>query len=228
MKRLLSVLGMMTAVSFAMVPTRLPAQDHLSVRIVPRAGLTNPDSYLYEEFVSFAADAPTEWTTGSLGRAAYVGLGMEVGREDRGILLRGEVAHTFDGWLSVVHGIVIPRVLFDPPRIVNTYLDVPADITFASLQIVLPMQFELGGVRPYGLVGGGGKWYHFGSPTEPNTVEAILPSDGFTGALELGGGVSFSLFGLLFDAQARDSINRYWGKTQHDLVFSGALVWRIR
>jgi hypothetical protein len=138
------------------------------------------------------------------------------------------VAHTFDGWLSAVHGIVTPRNFFDPPKIVNTYLDVPAAITFASVQMVLPAQFEVVGIRPYGLVGGGGKWYHFGSPTEENIVGAILPFDGFTAALDLGGGFSFSLFGLGFDAQVRDAISRYWGKVQHDLVLSGGLVWRIR
>ncbi len=228
MKQLLLCLGMIAALLLAGGPAGLSAQDNLAIRLLPRVGLTNPDSYFYEVFANFADDEPTEWTTGSLGRAAYVGLAVEIGYEDRGIFLRGELAHTFEGWLSVVRGIVIPRVFFDPPKIVNTFLDVPAAITFASLQLVLPAQFEVGGVRPYGLVGGGGKWYHFGSPTEPNTVEAILPSDGFTMALDLGAGVSFSLFGLAFDAQARDAINRYWGKTQHDLVFSGGLVWRIR
>ena len=228
MKNLLFSLVIIMAPLLAGGPPSLSAQDDLTVRIVPRVGLLAPDTYFYEEFANFAGDDPTEWTTGSLGRAAYVGLGMEVGYEDRGIFLRGELAHTLEGWLSVVRGIVIPRVFFQPPAIVNTFLDVPAAITFASLQLVLPTQFEVGGIRPYGLVGAGGKWYHFGSPTEPNTVEAILPSGGFTAALELGGGVSFSLFGLAFDAQARDSINRYWGKTQHDLVFSGGLVWRIR
>ena len=209
-------------------PLSLSAQDDLTIRIVPRAGLTSPDDYFYEEFANFAVDEATEWTWGSLGRSAYLGLGLEVGFKERGIFLRGEVAHTVEGWLSVVHGIVIPRTLFDPPRIVNTFLDVPAAITFASLQLVLPTQFEIVGVRPYGLVGGGGKWYHFGSPTEPNTVEAILPSNGFTAALDLGAGLSFSLFGFALDVQVRDVINRYWGKTQHDLVFSGGLVWRIR
>jgi hypothetical protein len=76
-------------------------------------------------------------------------------------------------------------------------------------------------------VGGGGKWYHFGAPTESNTVEAILPNDGFTPTLELGAGATFSLFGLTFDIQARDDINKYWDKTQHDLVFSGGIQWTL-
>ena len=228
MKNLLLSLGILTALLWVGIPHGLSAQDGLTIRVLPRIGLTNPDGYFYEVFANFGVDEPTEWTTGSLGRAAVVGLGLEAGYEKRGIFLRGELAHTFGGWLSVVRGIVIPRVYFDPPRISNTYLDVPAAITMGSVQLVLPTQFEVGGVRPYGLVGLGGKWYHFGSPTKPNTVEAILPSDGFTMALDLGAGVSFSLFGLAFDAQARDGINRYWGKTQHDLVFSGGLVWQLR
>jgi hypothetical protein len=202
-------------------------QEAVTVKVIPRLGLTSPDSYFYEEFANFADDEPTEWTTGYLGRAAFVGLGLEVGREEQGIFLRGELAHTLEGWLSVVHGIIRPRVLFDPPEIVNTYLDVPAAITFASLQLILPTQFAWEGIRPYALFGGGGKWYHFGASTRPNEVGAILPSEGFTGALEVGGGLSFSLWGLSFDAQVRDTINRYWEKTQHDLVLSGALAWRI-
>ena len=50
------------------------------------------------------------------------------------------------------------------------------------------------------LAGGGGKWYHFGDPRQENTVEAILPSGGFTAALDLGVGAFFSVLGLAFDA----------------------------
>ena len=130
---------------------------------------------------------PPNGPTGlSVGRY-YLGVALEAGFEDRGIFVRGELAHTFEGWLSVVHGIIRPRVLFDPPEIIYTALDVPASLTFATLQVILPAQFEAAGIRPYGLVGGGGKWYHFGSPTEPNTVGAILPSGGFTADPRTGG-----------------------------------------
>ena len=43
----------------------------------------------------------------------------------------------------------------------------------------------------------------------------------------MGGGVTFGLFGLTFEAQVKDNINRYWDKTQHDLIFSGGLIWRV-
>jgi len=206
----------------------LSAQDGSTVHIIPRVGLLSPDTYFYEEFANFADDEPAEWTTGSLGRTALVGLALEVKFGDRGVFLRGELSRSFGGWLSAVHGIIKPRVFYDPPEIVNTWLDVPASVTFATVQVVFPTQFKVGGIQPYALVGGGGKWYHFGTPTEPNTVEATLPSDGFTPALELGAGITYSLFGLVFDSQVRDTINEYWGKTQHDLIFSQGLVWRIR
>ena len=70
-----------------------------------------------------------------------------------------------------------------------------------------------------------------------NRTKSILPAfvcwmaGGFVFeamALEVGGGTSLTLRGLVFDLQLRDTINRYWGKTQHDLIFSGGLVWRIR
>jgi hypothetical protein len=204
------------------------AQEGLSVRIIPRFGLLSPDTYLYEEFENFADDDPVEWTTGSLGRAAYLGIGLEAGFENRGIFLRGELGRTFEGWLSAVHGVIRPRVLFEPPEIITTWLDVPAALTFANLHLILPTRFEYWGVRPYFLLGGGGKWYSFGEPTEENTVEATLPSDGFTANLDLGAGLTVALWGLDFDLQARDSLNRYWGKTQNDLIFSGGWVWRVR
>ena len=209
-------------------PEGVVAQNDLTIRVIPRFGLLSPDTYFYEQFANFADDEPVEWTTGSLGRAAVAGVGVEVGLEDRGIYVRGEVARSFSGWLSAVHGIVRPRALFEPPEIVNTWLDVPAALTFVNLQLVLPTQFELWRIRPYVMAGGGGKWYRFGSPPRPNTVEAILPSDGFTLALDLGAGVSLTLYGLAFDLQLQDSINRYWGKIQHDLIFSGGLAWRLR
>lgn len=207
---------------------KIHAQEELSLRIIPRFGLLDPDTYFYEEFANFADDEPTEWTTGNLGRAAYVGLGVEAGFEERGAFLRGEVGRSFEGWLFAVHGIIQPRVGFEPPEIVNTWLDIPAALTFASLQLILPTRLEVWRLRPYFFLGGGGKWYSFDDPTEPNTVEAILPSNGFTAHGELGGGISLDLFGLTFDFQARDTLNRYWGKYQNDLLFSGGLAWKIR
>lgn len=209
-------------------PLEGAAQDDLTIRVIARSGLLNPDVYFYEQFANFADDEPVEWTNGTLGRALVAGVGVEVGWEGRGIFLRGEIARSFSGWLFAAHGIVMPRVYYDPPEIVYNWLDVPATLTFANLQLVLPTQFELWGIRPYVLAGGGGKWYHFGAPTTPNTVEAILPSDGFTVALDLGAGVSTTVFGLTFDIRLQDSINRYWGKTQHDLIFSGGLAWQLR
>ena len=208
-------------------PSTTAAQDGLSVRVAPRFGLVTPDAYLYEVFANFADDEPDEWTNGSLGRAAFLGLALELGQENRGLFLRGEVARTFSGWLSAVHGLVQPRVLFQPPSIAYTWLDVPATLTFANMHVVLPTQFDFLGVRPYVLAGGGGKWYEFGPPRQENTVEAILPSGGFTAALELGAGALFSVQGLSLDVQIRDSINKYWGKTQHDLVLSAAFRWLL-
>ena len=204
------------------------AQEDLTIRIIPRFGLLNPGTYFYEEFSSFAQDTPMEWTTGTLGRAAYVGLGVEVGLEDRGIFLRGEVGRSFEGWLSAVHSYVKPRIFFDPPEIINTWIDVPAALTFASAQVIFPTRFEFWRIQPYVLLGGGGKWYDFGDPTDPVTVDAILPSNGFTVSADFGGGLNLDLFGITFDFQVRNELNRYWGKYQNDLIFSGGLVWTIR
>lgn len=210
------------------IPMEVAGQSDLTIGLYPRAGLMDPDTYFYEEFANFADDEPTEWTNGALGRAAYIALGVEAGWKDQGVLLRGELGRTFEGWLFVTHAIVQPRVLFNPPEVVYTYFDVPAALTFANLQLVLPTRVNYWGIQPYFLVGGGGKWYHFQDPTEENTVEAILPSDGFTAALEMGTGVVVTVRGWDFDLQIRDSLNKYWGKYQNDLVFSGGLLWRVR
>ena len=211
-----------------LLPPPAGAQEDLTLRIIPRFGLLNPSTYFYEEFSSFAQDTPMEWTTGTLGRAAYVGLGVEVGWEDRGIFLRGEAGRSFEGWLSAVHSYVKPRIYYDPPEIINTWIDVPAALTFASAQLILPTRLEIWKIRPYVLLGGGGKWYDFGDPSEPVEVDAILPSNGFTVSADFGGGLNLDLFGITFDFQARNELNRYWGKYQNDLICSGGLVWTVR
>jgi hypothetical protein len=210
-----------------LLPGLVHGQDGLTVKLVPRAGLAAPDRYFYEVFTNFAGDGPVEWTTGSLGRAFVAGLGVQVGFGGDGVLVRGEILRSFDTWLQATHSIVQPRVLFEPPRIVNTFLDVPMTFTFTSLQVVLPMRLELWRAKPYVLLGVGGKRYGFGESTRPNEAGAVLPSNGFTWGGDLGGGFTFEAFGVTADVQFRDAITRYWGKTQHDLLFTGGLLWRL-
>jgi hypothetical protein len=202
--------------------------DRIRVRVVPRFGLLVPDTYFYEEFKNFSGDGPVEWTTTSLGRAALGGVGVEAEWEGVGVVVRGEVARSFDGWAAASHGILVPRVLFEPPEVVTTWFDVPATITFLGLQALFPTRLEFLGIQPYVLAGYAGKWYAFGDPTRENTVEAILPEDGFTPSVDLGAGFTLRLFGLTLEAQVKDNINEYWGKTQHDVVVSGGLVWQVR
>lgn len=210
----------------ASLPSPAMGQGRVSVSVVPRLGLVAPDTYFYEQFANFAGDGPVEWTTGSLGRAYVGGLGVELRFGERGFSVRAEVLRSFDGWLVATHGVVIPRVLFEPPQIVNTFLDVPFTVTMTSVQVVLPTKLEVWRLQPYVLVGVGGKFYGFGEPTRPNDVDATLPAEGFTWGGDLGGGVTLPLLGLAVDLQVRDAITKYWGKTQHDLVYSGGVVWR--
>lgn len=210
------------------LPRDATAQEGMTVRVVPRFGLLSPDGSLYEEFKNFAGDGYIEWTSGSLGRAALVGVGAEAAFQELGVRVRGEVSRSFGGWLAATHGVLIPRVYFEAPQIVNTFFDVPASITLASLQAILPTRISYRGVEPFVLLGFSGKWYGFGSPEPENTVEAILPTGGFVPSADLGGGVTFGLFGLTFETQVRDNINRYWGRTQHDLTYSGGLLWAVR
>lgn len=198
------------------------------IRVVPRIGLFSPDTYFYEEFKNFAGDGLIEWTTGSLGRAVLAGFGVEAVFDGMGLQLRGEVARSFEGWLSAAHGVLVPRVYFEPPEVVTTWFDLPASVTLLSVQAILPVQFTFRGVRPFALLGYAGKWYGFGPPTRENSVDAIFPSDGWTASVDLGGGLTFRLLGVDLEAQVRDNINHYWGKTQHDLLLSGGVAWAVR
>ncbi len=199
-----------------------------AVRVYPRFGILHPDTYFYEYFKNFTGDGLTEWTTGYLGRAYVVGAGMEVRLGDTGVQLRGEAVRSLDAWLSVAHSVETLRDLFFPPEVVTTWLDVPTAMTLMSVQVVLPTKLEVGPVEPYVLVGAGGKHYAFDDPTAANDVEATLPQDGFTWGAEVGGGVSFRVRGLQFDLQARDAITKYWGKHQHDILYSGSLSLGLR
>lgn len=223
-----------SAVLCAGVATPLSAQTGkaargpMPVRIIPRVGLVSPDAYLYEQYANFSGDGPVEWTNGYLGRALLLGLGIEVGRAGGGVLLRAEILRSVEGWLTAAHSIVIPRALFDPPRVETTWLDIPTALTMTSLQLVVPTRLTLGSAQPYILAGLAGKRYDFGDPTRQLEVAAILPESGFTWGGDVGAGITAPVLGFTFDFQGRDTINRYWGKTEHDLVFSTGVIWRIR
>jgi hypothetical protein len=208
-------------------PGGLSAQGGVEWTVYPRAGLAAPDTYFYEYFKNFYGDGPMEWTSGSLGRAFTGGVGVQVKVGD-GLRVRAEVLRTVDGWLRSVHTIEKPRIFFDPPELINTWLDIPTSVTHTSIQIVLPTRLVLWGVEPYVLAGIGGKLYDFGAPLEGNEVDATLPADGFTWGGDLGAGVTFPFWrGLEIDLQLRDALSRYWGKTQHDLLYTAAVLWSI-
>lgn len=210
------------AAAMLLAPQVGVAQAPRGVRVYPRAGLLAPDSYFYEYFKNFTGDGLTEWTSGYLGRAFVAGAGVEV-RLSESAYLRGEVLRSFDGWLSAAHSVETLRDLYFPPEIVTTWLDVPATVTLTSVQLVLPTRLELGPFEPYVLVGAGGKFYGFQDPTEANDVEATLPDDGFTWGGDVGAGLAVRFRGVHVDLQARDAWNKYWGKLQHDFVYSGTL-----
>lgn len=212
----------------------LPAQEtgagdgSLHIAIIPRIGLVMPDEYLYEQYANFSGDGPVEWTNGSVGRALVLGVACEIGYADHGFTLRGEVLRSFDAWLAAAHSVIVPRQLFEPPRVVTTWLDAPTAITMLSAQIVLPTRLVLWRWQPYVLAGVAGKRYDFGDPTTANEVDAILPSSGTTWGADIGAGFTLPLAGLSLDVQARDALNRYWGKTEHDFVVTTGVAWRIR
>lgn len=128
----------------------------------------------------------------------------------------------------MARSIVQPRQLYDAPDVETTWLDLRAAVTLASVQLVVPTRLTLWRAQPYVLVGVGGKRYDFGDPTTANDVKAILPYDGFTWGGDLGAGLTLPWHGLTLDLQARDAITRYWGKAEHDMVYSSALFWRIQ
>lgn len=210
-------------------PSVVVAQEGMQLSVFPRVGLAAPDTYFYEYFNNFYGDGPMEWTTGSLGRAFSAGVGVEIAPRGGKFLIRAEVLRTFDGWLSSVYSLERPRDFFEPPSIDNTWLDIPTSITQTSVQIVLPLRLTLWGLEPYVLGGVGGKFYDFGAPVDDPGVNATLPNDGFTWGGDLGAGVVLPFWrGLRLDLQMRDGVTRYWGKTQHDLYYTGAVLWKVR
>lgn len=223
----LRILALLVALTLSSLPG-LGAQQTRSIRIMPRMGLLSPDTYFYEQYLHFAEDEPTEWSTGSLGRAFVAGLGIEVGFGDTPVLLRGEIVRSFRTWLSLVHSEVVPRQFFDPPTVRSTWIDVPANLTFTSLQIVLPTRLSLAGVQPYVFGGVGGRFYEFGAPQPGNDVGAVLPEEGFTWGGDVGAGFTVEFAGATWDFQARDSFSRYWAKAQNDFLFTGALGIPLR
>ena len=214
------------ALAMVLLPGAGLAQN--SVSFYPRVGLLAPDTYLYEQYENFVGDAPTEWSTGSLGRSLLIGVGMELKLGDSGLLIRGEIGRSFEGWLRVSHSVIVPRMFFNPPYIYTTWLDAPYTMTTTSLQLVLPTRLTLWRAEPYVVAGGGGKLYEFGETTLPNEVDAVLPTDGFTWGGDVGAGITMPLFGnLTLDLQARDAFSKYWGKWQHDFIYSGALFLKF-
>lgn len=219
-----SLIGLAFAgLALAMLAAPPAATAQLHVSLYGRSGLLAPDTYFYEVYENFLEGA-TEWSTGSLGRSPVAGAGIEVALGESGVLVRAEVVRSFDSWVRVSHSRVTPRVLFIPPEIVTDWYDVPFNVTLTSVELVLPTKLRLWGAQPYVAMGGGGKYYQFGETTEPNTTEALLPTDGFTWAVDAGAGVMIPLFwDMSADLQARTAVSRYWSKTQTDFLYSGAL-----
>lgn len=194
------------------------------LRVSPRVGVLSPDPYLYEYFANFSGDGPVEWTTGTLGRAVVMGLSVERDFKDGAFVLRGEMMGAFQGWMSVAHSIVVARDLYDPPYVETKWVDVPSNLTVLSLQALFPTRLVLGRVRPYVLAGVGGKYYDFGTPSSAPVANATLPDNGFTWGGDLGAGLVVPFRGMTWDLQARDTMNRYWGKTQHDFLFTAGVL----
>ncbi|HSG09902.1 MAG TPA: hypothetical protein VLA36_16195 [Longimicrobiales bacterium] len=215
------------ALAFLVAPGYLSAQG-TPLRVGPRVGMLSPDPYLYEYFTNFAGDGPVEWTTGNLGRAVVMGLSVERDFGGGAVVVRGEMMGAFQGWTSVAHSIVKARDLFDPPYVETTWVDVPSTMTVLSLQALFPTRLVVGGVRPYVMAGLGGKYYDFGVPSSAPVENAALPDNGFTWGGDIGAGVTVPFMGLTWDLQGRDAMNRYWGKTQHDFLFTVGLLIALR
>lgn len=231
-RRVVALAAALAAGAALLLPAEAPAQETeegrgdalpRAVRIYPRVGILSPDRYFYEYFLNFAGDGQTEWTTGSLGRALLLGGGVEVRLGSGAAKVRAEVLRSFDGWLSAAHSWETLRDLFTPPEILTVWLDVPAAVTLTSVQLVLPTRLTVGPLEPYVVVGAGGKHYAFGESTMANEVGATLPGGGFTWGGDVGAGFTARVLGLSVDVQARDAWSRYWGKYQHDLLFTGTV-----
>ncbi len=195
----------------------------LHLRIEPRFGMLVPGQHLYVQYQSYD---PLVWSTGKMGRTGIGGVSAEI-RLDDGIRVRGTVMRSFRGWLYASQSVLIPPIGFNPPTEVVTWYDVPATLTTGSIEVVLPTWIHPLGAQPYVLAGLTAKRYGFGQPTAADSVGAILPNSGVVRAWDLGGGVEVTVLGLNLDFQARDTIGNYWGGTQHDIIATAGVVWRL-
>ncbi|HKJ91586.1 MAG TPA: hypothetical protein VJ957_00395, partial [Longimicrobiales bacterium] len=193
------------------------------LRVEPRFGLLLPGRYLYVQYQSYD---PLEWSTGKMGRTGIGGVSVELRLND-GIRLRGTAMRSVRGWLYARHTVLIPPIGFNPGTEDITWHDVPATLTTGSLELVLPTWIQPLGTHPYVLAGLTGKRYGFGPPTTADSVGTLYPNNGVVRAWDLGGGVEFDLLGLHLDLQGRDTIGRYWGRTQHDVIATAGIAWRV-
>lgn len=200
----------------------------LAVRVIPRVGLYAPDQQLYEIFEDWPLD-PVQFTAAWLDRAWIVGAAVELSLDHVGLRLRGELLRTFDGRLNLRHAVRVPRVLFNPPEIRDTRLHMPATLTTAGVQLILPVRLTVLGVEPYLLAGYSAKWYGFGAyePADVDPGDTTFPQDGFVPSLDLGAGLTYELFGVPLDLVAKDNVSRYWGWTKHDIHVMGGVAVRL-
>lgn len=222
---LLAALAAM-ATAGCLVPTAVAAQGPLGkiqLRIEPRFGMLLPGHELYVQYQSYD---PLAWTTGTMGRTGIGGVSAEL-RFDDGIRVRGTVMHSFRGWLFTRYAVLVPPIGFNPATEYVTWFDVPAALTTGTIEVVLPTWIHPLGTQPYVLAGITGKRYDFGQPTAADSVGAIMPTNGVVRAWDLGGGVEVTVLGLNLDFQARDTIGHYWGRTQHDIIATAGVVWRV-
>lgn len=209
-------------------PADAVAQDGWSLRVTPRAGLLTPADYFYEEFRHFGLD-PLEWTEAFILRAPVFGLAAELEIAGTGVWIRGEVARTVDGIMSMRHAVLFPATGFDPPRVEKTDYRVATALTMGSLDLVFPTQLRFGPVQPYVTAGIGGKRYSFDTDPFLDLAErVVLPQPGVVPMANVGAGAVVTVLGATLDIQVRDALSKYWDRLQHDVMVLTGLTFRLR
>lgn len=208
-------------------PLAAAAQAGPHVRVIPRAGAVTPADWFYVEYKHYGT-LPTEWTEASILQAPVVGLGVELEFPDAAVWVRGEVVRTVDARLKMTHVVQLQPSGFEPARQEKTFYRVDARVTSGTLDAAFPTVFRVGPVQPYVTAGLGATHYDFDTaPFTDLSDRVVLPQPGTVWAANLGVGAKIHVLGVALDLQIRDAVNRYWERTQHNVMWLGGVSWEL-
>ncbi|HEX9710454.1 MAG TPA: hypothetical protein VGB42_10880, partial [Candidatus Thermoplasmatota archaeon] len=142
-----------------------PLQAQIGVDVVPRVGWVDPGGDLFDvERALSGTPWGRERTSAAISPSPALGLAVEVGDRDVGWGLRLGVATSIDAE-TTVDALGMRTDGFFPFEHDHFLLEHATRLTSGAIEVVMPLLFRVGPVRPYLSAGLGLKHYAFGSPS---------------------------------------------------------------